>query len=67
MMALLRKRLLIFRRDKKMWAFTVVMPAIFVLIGIIILESLVTTDEPAILLTPTVSAAGVALHGHTCL
>lgn len=53
--ALLRKRLLTFKRDKKMWAFNVVMPAIFVLIGIIILESITSSNQPSLLLTPTVN------------
>ncbi|CAN0021601.1 unnamed protein product [Pylaiella littoralis] len=53
MMALLMKRLLTFKRDKKMWAFVVLMPALFVLIGILILLAVASTDEPSRLLTPT--------------
>ncbi len=53
--ALLRKRLLTFRRDKKMWAFVVLMPALFVLVGILILTSVGSYSEPSILLTPAVS------------
>eukprot|EP00903_Cladosiphon_okamuranus_P008962 g8576.t1 len=53
MLALLKKRLLTFKRDKKMWAFIVFMPALFVLVGIMILRLVEQTDEPAILLTPT--------------
>lgn len=56
MVALLKKRLLTFKRDKKMWAFVVLMPALFVLAGILILTSVGSYAEPAILLTPTVSA-----------
>ena len=56
MAALLKKRLLTFKRDKKMWAFIVLMPAFFVLIGILVLELVSQTNEPARLLTPTVSA-----------
>ncbi|CAN0577804.1 unnamed protein product, partial [Laminaria digitata] len=37
MAALTKKRFLTFKRDKKMWAFVVLMPAFFVLIGILIL------------------------------
>ncbi|CAM9541397.1 unnamed protein product [Ascophyllum nodosum] len=59
-MALLWKRLLTFKRDKKMWVFSIVMPAIFVSLGIIILEASSTTSEPAILLTPTVYNDGSA-------
>ena len=57
MLALLWKRLLTFKRDKKMWVFSIVMPAIFISLGIVILEATSTSSEPAILLTPTVSAA----------
>ena len=56
MLALLKKRLLTFKRDKKMWAFVVLMPALFVLAGTLILMALSTSNEPAILLTPEVSA-----------
>lgn len=56
MVALLNKRLLTFKRDKKMWAFIVLMPAFFVLIGILILRLVSQTDEPSLFLTPTVSA-----------
>ena len=56
MVALLKKRLLTFKRDKKMWAFVVLMPALFVLFGILILTSVSSYSEPAILLTPAVSA-----------
>lgn len=56
MVALLKKRLLTFKRDKKMWAFVVLMPAVFVLVGILILTSVGSYSEPDILLTPTVSA-----------
>lgn len=52
--ALLKKRLLTFGRDKKMWAFVVLMPALFVLAGTLVLLSVETSDEPALLLTPTV-------------
>ncbi|CAM9216451.1 unnamed protein product [Ectocarpus fasciculatus] len=52
MMALLKKRFLTFRRDKKMWAFVVLMPALFVLIGVLILLAVAATNEPSILLTP---------------
>lgn len=55
MVALLKKRLLTFKRDKKMWAFVVLMPALFVLVGILILASVGTYSEPAIVLTPKVS------------
>lgn len=55
MVALLKKRLLTFKRDKKMWAFVVLMPAFFVLIGILILLLVSQSNEPALLLTPTVS------------
>ncbi|CAN0244543.1 unnamed protein product, partial [Hapterophycus canaliculatus] len=51
MMALFKKRLLTFKRDKKMWAFVVVMPALFVLIGVLILLSVASTNEPSLLLT----------------
>ncbi len=54
--ALLKKRLLTFKRDKKMWAFVVLMPALFVLAGTLILMAVSTSDQPAILLTPEVSA-----------
>ncbi|CAM9405596.1 unnamed protein product, partial [Scytosiphon promiscuus] len=52
MMALFKKRILTFKREKKMWAFVVLMPALFVLIGVLILLSVAATDEPKLLLTP---------------
>lgn len=55
MKAMLVKRLLTFRRDKKMWAFIVIVPALFVLVGIIILLVVKLPDEPSLLLTTTVS------------
>lgn len=55
MKALFKKRLLTFKRDKKMWAFVVLMPALLVLAGVLILLSVASTDEPALLLTPEVS------------
>lgn len=58
MVALLKKRLLTFKRDKKMWAFVVLMPALFVLIGVLILLSVTSKDEPSLLLTPEVSMSG---------
>lgn len=64
MKALLRKRLLTFKRDKKMWAFVVFMPALFVLLGVIILLSVSTTDEPSLVLTPTVGSRGQRRRGH---
>lgn len=56
MKALLKKRLLTFRRDKKMWAFVVLMPALFVLVGTLILLALSVSDEPSLLLTPEVTS-----------
>lgn len=59
MRALLNKRLLTFKRDKKMWAFVVAMPALFVLSGVLILLSVSSTNEPALVLTPEVSVNGI--------
>lgn len=56
MAALLRKRLLTYKRDKRMLTFTIIMPAFFVLCGILILQSVGTKSEPAVQLTPTVSS-----------
>ena len=69
MLALLRKRLLTFMRDKKMWALSVAMPAIFISLGITILEIASTSSDPAVLLTPTVRAANpaCALGVHNCI
>lgn len=68
MVALLKKRLLTFKRDKKMWAFVVLMPALFVLFGILILTSVGSYSEPAILLTPAVSVTQPVDRGfvHAC-
>ena len=44
MMAMLRKRLLYFRRDIKAWAFQLVMPIFFVLIGLIVQKFVNTID-----------------------
>lgn len=57
MKTLLHKRFLTFRRDKKMWAFVVFVPALFVLLGIIILLSVTAKDEPNLEMTPMVSDA----------
>lgn len=61
MAALLKKRLLTFKRDKKMWAFVVLMPAFFVLIGTLILLAVATSNEPSLLLTPTVCLCSLFL------
>ncbi|CAM9216529.1 unnamed protein product, partial [Ectocarpus fasciculatus] len=60
MMALLKKRLLTFKRDKKMWAFVVLMPAFFVLVGMLLLKTAGTYNEPAVLLTPADYNSGTA-------
>lgn len=57
--ALLRKRYLTFKRDKKMWAFIVFMPALFVLIGVLILLSVGDENQPALNLTPMVSQSHI--------
>ena len=59
--ALLKKRLLTFRRDKKMWAFVVLMPAFFVLVGTLILLAVTRTNEPSLLLSPTVRPLSLAI------
>lgn len=59
MAALLRKRLLTYKRDKRMLTFTIIMPAFFVLCGILILQSMGAKSEPAVQLTPTVSSMEV--------
>lgn len=66
-MALLKKRLLTFKRDKKMWAFVVLMPAFFVLAGILILKSVGTYPEPSLLLTPEVSERVRRYVGESCV
>ena len=53
--ALTKKRFLTFKRDKKMWAFVVLMPAVFVVVGILIMQSVQSYSEPSLLLTPAVS------------
>lgn len=57
--ALLRKRYLTFKRDKKMWAFIVFMPALFVLIGELIMLSVGDENDPALHLTPMVSQSHI--------
>lgn len=52
--ALLRKRMLTFTRDKRMWAWVIVVPALFVLLGALIVLSVELKDMPALTLTPTV-------------
>lgn len=53
-MALLKKRLLTFRRDKKMWLFVVFMPLVFVGIGTLIILGFDLNDQPALALSPQV-------------
>lgn len=52
--ALLKKRLLTFGRDKKMWIFVVFMPLLFVGIGTLILLAFNQKDQPALALSPQV-------------
>lgn len=54
MVALLRKRYLTFRRDKKMLAFVVFMPALFVFAGIMTVRLGSQKDQPSLRLTPEV-------------
>lgn len=55
MAALTKKRFLTFRREKKMWAFVVFMPALFVLGGVLIMQFETMFSEPSLLvLSPTV-------------
>ncbi|CAN0348380.1 unnamed protein product [Pylaiella littoralis] len=51
-MALLKKRLLTFGRDKKMWAFVVFMPFVFVGIGTLLIINFGVKDQPALALSP---------------
>lgn len=53
-LALLRKRLLTFRRDKKMWIFGVFMPLAFVGTGTLIVLSLEQDNQPSLTLSPQV-------------
>lgn len=55
-MALLKKRFLTFRRDKKMWMFVVFMPLLFVGAGTLIVLALEQEDQPALTLSPQVRA-----------
>lgn len=52
--ALLKKRLLTFSRDKKMWLFVVFMPLVFVGIGALIVLGFELSDQPALTLSPQV-------------
>lgn len=65
MAALLRKRLLAFKRDKKMWAFILLIPAVFVLLGILVLLSISASSEPALELTPEVAKRQHNKHKNT--
>lgn len=56
-LALLKKRLLTFGRDKKMWAFVVLMPLVFIGIGIALVIDFDIKDQPALALTPQVRPA----------
>lgn len=53
-MALLKKRLLTFRRDKKMWAFVVLMPIVFIGTGALLILDFDIKDQPALALSPQV-------------
>lgn len=55
MVALLKKRYLTFRRDKKIFAFVVLMPALFVFAGIMIVRIDNQSDQPSLRLTPEAS------------
>lgn len=57
-MALLKKRLLTFGRDKKMWAFVVFMPFVFVGIGTLLIINFGVKDQPALALSPQVRVEG---------
>ena len=50
--ALLRKRLMTFARDKKMWTFVVLMPFLFVGAGTLTVLSVEVKDQPALALSP---------------
>ncbi|CAM9259808.1 unnamed protein product [Ectocarpus sp. 4 AP-2014] len=52
--ALLKKRLLTFRRDKKMWAFVVLMPIVFIGAGALLILDFDIKDQPALALSPQV-------------
>lgn len=52
--ALLKKRLLTFKRDKKMWIFGVFMPFLFVGAGTLTVLSFELEDQPALALSPQV-------------
>lgn len=53
-MALLKKRFLTFRRDKKMWIFVVLMPLLFVGVGTLIILGFEQDDQPSLTLSPKV-------------
>ncbi len=53
-MALLKKRLMTFKRDKKMWIFGVFMPFLFVGAGTLLVLRIGAPDQPALALSPQV-------------
>lgn len=48
------KQALILKREKKMQCYTLLLPAAFVLLGILVLRSVSIPDEPTLLLDPQV-------------
>lgn len=58
-MALLKKRLLTFGRDKRMWAFVVFMPFLFAGLGTLVILGFNNSDLPALALSPQVKKYGV--------
>lgn len=60
--ALLKKRLLTFRRDKKMWAFVIFMPIVFIGGGVALVLDFKVNDQPALALSPQVRAVVLLCH-----